>query len=74
MTKSDKIKEILIEITGDKASLTSDDLALDGYLDSFSMVSVIMRLEEEFGIEISPEDLTPEYFASYDKICDFMNR
>lgn len=39
---------------------------------SLMFVELILMLEEEFGIEIRDEDLTPDHFSSIRKIAEYM--
>lgn len=43
-------------------------LVTDGYIDSFDIVTIIDRLEEEFDISIPVESMLPENFESVDAI------
>jgi acyl carrier protein/D-alanine--poly(phosphoribitol) ligase subunit 2 len=51
-----------IEITYDTPLISS------GYIDSFSMVSLLVFLENKFNIKIPPSKATPEAFDSVNKI------
>lgn len=70
----DKIKEILsdncpdIELEGDVKFIT------DGLIDSVDLVAVISDIEDEFGIEISMEEIVPENFDSVDAIWKMVQR
>ena len=50
------------EITYDTPLISS------GYIDSFSMVSLLVFLEKKFKIKIPPSKATPEAFDSVNKI------
>jgi acyl carrier protein/D-alanine--poly(phosphoribitol) ligase subunit 2 len=50
------------EITYDTPLISS------GYVDSFSMVSLLVFLENKFNIKIPPSKATPEAFDSVNKI------
>lgn len=39
---------------------------------SLMFVELILMLEEEFGIEIPDEDLTPDHFSSIRKIAEYI--
>lgn len=70
----DKIKEILsdncpdIELEGDAKFITG------GLIDSVDLVAVISDIEDEFGIEISMEEIVPENFDSVDAIWKMVQR
>lgn len=41
-----------------------NDSLLPGSLDSFSLVKLVMALEEKFGVALGPEDLSAEELSS----------
>jgi acyl carrier protein len=45
-----------------------------GYVDSFSMVSLLVFLENRFKIKIPPSKATPEAFDSVNRIVDLVNQ
>ncbi|MFT4004591.1 MAG: phosphopantetheine-binding protein [Lacrimispora sp.] len=45
-----------------------------GFLDSFSILSLIPELEDAFGIEITPMDMVPANFNSAEAIWGMINR
>jgi len=49
-------------------------LISSGYIDSFSMVSLLVFLERKFNIKIPPAKATPEAFDSVNKIVDLVNK
>jgi len=49
-------------------------LISSGYVDSFSMVSLLVFLENKFKIKIPPSKATPEAFDSVNKIVDLVNQ
>lgn len=57
-----------IEITYDTPLISS------GYIDSFSMVSLLVFLENKFTIKIPPSKATPEAFDSVNKIIALTNQ
>ena len=54
---------------GDKGDL---DLVGELAIDSIVALELIARVEEEFGIVISDEDITPELVASYRVLADYI--
>jgi acyl carrier protein/D-alanine--poly(phosphoribitol) ligase subunit 2 len=56
------------EITFDTPLISS------GYVDSFSMVSLLVFLENKFKIKIPPSKATPEAFDSVNKIVELVNQ
>lgn len=57
-----------------------DDITYDtplissGYVDSFSMVSLLVFLENKFKIKIPPEKATPEAFDNVNSIVALVNQ
>lgn len=60
----DKLIEILSEIKPDIDFSTETGLIDNALLDSFDIVQIVGRLNEEFDIEITPKDIVPENFNS----------
>ena len=56
------------EITYDTPLISS------GYVDSFSMVSLLVFLENKFKIKIPPSKATPEAFDSVNNIVALVNQ
>ncbi len=56
-----------IELTYDTPLISS------GYVDSFSMVSLLVFIENKFKIKIPASKATPEAFDSVNKIIDLVN-
>lgn len=73
--KLDEIKKMVHDyvkseyIDDDDVTLTYDTpLISSGYVDSFSMVSLLIFLENKFRIKIPPSKATPDAFDSVNKI------
>jgi acyl carrier protein/D-alanine--poly(phosphoribitol) ligase subunit 2 len=49
-------------------------LISSGYVDSFSMISLLVFLEHKFNIKIPPSKATPEAFDSVNKIIALLNQ
>ncbi len=60
------VLEILKGIRSDVDFEGSDKLIDDSILESLDIVAIVGEFNEEFDIEISVEDLTPENFNSVD--------
>jgi acyl carrier protein/D-alanine--poly(phosphoribitol) ligase subunit 2 len=65
------IKEFLED--GDEEVNYNTPLISSGYVDSFSMVSLLVFIENKFEIKIPPSEATPEAFDSVNKIVDLAN-
>ncbi len=55
----EKISEILCELSGIKDMKPEDDLKEDLALDSLSMVTLLLEIEETFEIELDESDMNP---------------
>jgi acyl carrier protein len=73
--KLEEIKKMVLdyvtrEYIDDEDVIVTNDTPLisSGYVDSFSMVSLLVFLENKFKIKIPPSKATPEAFDSVDKI------
>jgi D-alanine--poly(phosphoribitol) ligase subunit 2 len=66
------IKEYIDE---DDEKITYDTaLISSGFVDSFSMVSLLVFLENKFKIKIPSSKATPEAFNTVNKIVDLVNQ
>ena len=70
-----EIREALLEYIEENAGIRpADDLDFteDGVFDSMGLVLLVAFIEEKFGLEIRPEDLTPENFRSVGTVVQLM--
>ncbi len=59
----------------EEAEITYDTpLISSGYVDSFSMVSLLVFLQNKFKIKIPPSKASPEAFDSVNKIVALVNQ
>ena len=65
----EKIMDILKELRPEFDFSVSKDFILDGYLDSFDVVSLVSELDETFDISIDGADIVPENFCSLEAIA-----
>ena len=68
MNTKEQIVAILHEVKPTKNLENITDIIDGGYIDSFELMSLVMRLNEVFSIEISLDDLVPENFNSAEGI------
>lgn len=68
----EKIMEMIIDITGEDSLREKPDTNLfdTGLLDSLGVVNLIVDLEEEYDIIISPSELEREEFDTPTKIIE----
>lgn len=51
-----------------------EELVTSGLLDSFDIVTLVAKLNDEFDIEISVSDIVPENFESAESIYNMVKR
>lgn len=60
----DRLMKILKDIKPDVDFETVDDMVEEGFLNSFDIVSIVTRINEEFGLDITLAELEPEQFMT----------
>jgi acyl carrier protein len=76
LTLHPQVEQILIDVVGLAQSdnmRKSADLIADGILDSYSLIEVVVRIEDELEVSIPEDRLTPEFFGTLTGIstlCD----
>lgn len=77
---SEEMKDLLLNyvvkeyLEDEDEEITYDTpLISSGYVDSFSMVSLLVFIENKFKIKIPPSKATPEAFNSINKIVALIN-
>lgn len=72
------VKNYILEnffFTDDQSMLSDSDSFIEtGVIDSTGIVEIVTFLEDEFDIQISPEEMLPEYLDSVARIVDFVTR
>lgn len=72
---NEMVKEILVKVKQEtEAHLDSAQLVTDGVLDSLDIMNLVMELEEEFDIEIDPEDVMSDNFESVEAIVALVEK
>ncbi|RME01250.1 MAG: acyl carrier protein [Calditrichaeota bacterium] len=67
------VSEFMYEQAAD--SLTADtDLLNQGIVDSMGILDLVSYMEENFGIQVSDEEITPENFRTLNTLTEFVNR
>lgn len=59
MNIEEKVKDILFELSGEEINDLSVSLADDLALDSLSMVTLLLEIEDAFVIELLEQDMNP---------------
>ena len=70
----DELLEILKEAKSEVDFSNEKALIDNGILDSFDVVQLVMKLNEEFDIEIGAEEITPENFNSAESMWKMIER
>ncbi len=68
--KDQILRHVIEEYLADEDQMITYDTPLisSGYVDSFSMVSLLVYIENKFNIKIPPSKATPEAFDSVNNI------
>lgn len=66
MNTKERIAAIMKEIKPTKDLTDVQNLVEGGFIDSFELMQLITTLSEQFSIEISIDEITPENFNSID--------
>lgn len=69
-----RLPEILKGIRPEHDFSTSQDFIKDRLLDSLDIINLVVALEEEYGISIDGEDVTPENFKNLETLERFLHR
>ena len=59
----EKIKEIIEDVTGEAVEDTTEIIE-EGILDSFDIVTLVIELNDAFGVKIQVSELLPVNFAN----------
>lgn len=59
MNTEEKVIKILTELSGSEKICPEDAIRKDVGLDSFGMVAMLIKLEEDFDIELKESDMNP---------------
>jgi acyl carrier protein len=71
---NDRIIHLLSERIHVEAPSADTDLMESGLLDSLTLVELMSSLEEQFGINISFDEIEIDNFRSARRIAEFVNR
>ena len=74
MTFRDELVTFICEDAGLKSSDFNDETELfsGGFIDSFTMASLLQFIEEKTGLEVSQSDVTLENFDAVSRIVAFV--
>jgi acyl carrier protein len=73
-----KLRRYVLEnflFTADDSALADDDSFLEkGIVDSTGIMEVILFIEEEFGLSVADEEMTPDNLDSVDNLVVFVQK
>ena len=72
MNIEEKVKVILCELSGEESIENSSTLQGDLALDSLMMVTMLVEIEEVFGIELDEIDMNPFDLSTVQSIIDMV--
>jgi len=64
----EQIIQILAEINPEIISYSGNDMAMEGIIDSLTVINILTRIEDEFHIEIDVKYVIAENFANKEAI------
>ena len=64
----EKIYALLEEVNKKIVQYDGENMLEDEIVESMEIMDIVVKLEEELGIEIGPENIVPEYFMTKDTI------
>ncbi len=70
----DKIIKILAEVKSELAEFTGNDFIEAGLIESMEIMDIVVKLEEEFEIELDPRDIVAEYFKSVETLVQLVQK
>lgn len=70
----EKLLAILKSLKEDVDFESQTAMVDDGVIDSLTLTSLIVELEDAFGIEVDMEELVPENFNTVDAMLDMISR
>ncbi len=74
MNIEEKVKGILSEVSAEEIVKNEATLQEDLALDSLSMVTMLVEIEDAFGIELDESDMNPFDLDTVQSVIDMVNR
>ncbi len=71
--KMERIEEAVKRVNT-QAATTTKRIVSDGVVDSVDLVGIVAELEEEFGVEIPMDEISPENFDSLPAMQSMLER
>jgi acyl carrier protein len=70
----ERVTEILCARLAIEVERPDQDIVQDGLLDSLALVTLLLEIEEEFGVTVPMETLELEWVSSVDRIAELVLR
>lgn len=72
----EKLLTMIEELCGDEIVKTDPDIDLleEGLIDSLDYIELLLRIEEEFGLKMSPSELTREEMSTPNRIINVVEK
>ena len=67
-----KVKQLLSELSGEESVENTDHLQKDLALDSLMMVTMLVEIEEAFGVELNEADMNPFDLSTVQNVIDMV--
>ena len=74
MNIDEKVKEILTDLCGEENINNEDSLQNDLFLDSLSMVMLLVEIEGAFDIQLDESDMNPFDLLSVQSVVDMVKK
>lgn len=74
MDVEEKVKSILSVLSGDKTIENDKTLQGELALDSLLMVTMLVKIEDVFGIELEESDMNPFDLTTVQSVIDMVNK
>ena len=71
---NEEILAMLTELRPEFDFTDSKDFVMDGFLDSFDIISIVSELNEAYDIEINVEDLEPDNFNTVEAMLELIEK
>ena len=70
----EEILKMLQDVRPEFDYANSNDYISEGLLDSFDIICLLSKLEEQYDVKIDGLDIVPENFSTIDAIVDLVNK
>ena len=74
MNVDKKVKNILVELSGENNIKNDMTLQEDLLLDSLLMVTLLIKIEETFNIQLDESDMNPLELTTVKSVIDLVNK